>query len=168
MQNLETSRYAFGPFRLDVGERQLSRDGVVQPLRGRPFDLLAVLVARAGELVSKDELLDLAWPGVVVEENNLQVQVSVLRKLLGAEAIATVPGRGYRFQLPVVAGALTRDSARGPVRPRYVDVQGASGGNSGKFSATSTLKGRGATASPFFSQSPRLRTRTSVRCVMSF
>jgi predicted ATPase/DNA-binding winged helix-turn-helix (wHTH) protein len=126
MQNLETSRYAFGPFRLDVGERQLSRDGVVQPLRGRPFDLLAVLVARAGELVSKDELLDLAWPGVVVEENNLQVQVSVLRKLLGAEAIATVPGRGYRFQLPVVAGALTRDSARGPVRPRYVDVQGAS------------------------------------------
>jgi hypothetical protein len=66
------------------------------------MQLLEVLVKRPGELLSKDELLDAAWPGVVVEENNLQAQVSVLRKLLGAAAIATVTGRGYRFALPVM------------------------------------------------------------------
>ena len=59
------------------------------------------LVARAGQLVSKNELLTLVWPGLVVEENNLQVQVSTLRKLLGPSALATIPGRGYRFALPV-------------------------------------------------------------------
>ena len=50
-------------------------------------------------MVTKDELLDRVWPGVVVEENNLQVQVSTLRKILGAHAVATIPGRGYRFTL---------------------------------------------------------------------
>ena len=54
---------------------------------------------RSGQLVSKSQLLDLVWPGVIVEENNLQVQISTLRKLLGAEAIATIPGRGYRWVL---------------------------------------------------------------------
>ena len=50
-------------------------------------------------MVSKGELFDLVWPGLVVEENNLQVQVSALRKMLGPQAIATVPGQGYRFAL---------------------------------------------------------------------
>ena len=66
-------------------------------LRLGAFDVLVVLVERAGALVSKEALLASAWPGLVVEENNLQVQVSALRKLLGAQAIATVPGHGYRF-----------------------------------------------------------------------
>jgi hypothetical protein len=65
----------------------------------RAFDLLVALVERAGQLVSKNELLELVWPKLVVEENNLQVQISTLRKLLGAQAIATVPGRGYKFTL---------------------------------------------------------------------
>ena len=52
---------------------------------------------RAGELVSKNQLFDLVWPGLVVEENNLQVHISTLRKLLGSERIVTVAGRGYRF-----------------------------------------------------------------------
>jgi non-specific serine/threonine protein kinase len=65
----------------------------------RAFNLLVALAERAGKLVSKDELLDLVWPNLVVEENNLQVQVSALRKILGADAIATVPGHGYRFTL---------------------------------------------------------------------
>lgn len=65
--------------------------------------------------MTKNELLTLVWPGLVVEENNLQVQVSALRKLLGPSALATIPGRGYRFELPVesVAGA----SAGGPATP---------------------------------------------------
>jgi non-specific serine/threonine protein kinase len=57
------------------------------------------LVERRERLVTKDELLELVWPNLVVEENNLQVQVSTLRKTLGTEAIATIPGRGYRFAL---------------------------------------------------------------------
>ena len=57
------------------------------------------MIERRDRLVTKDELLELVWPGLVVEENNLQVQVSALRKLLGPEAIATVAGRGYRFTL---------------------------------------------------------------------
>ena len=66
-----------------------------------PSTFLLLCSQRAGELVSKDELLERAWAGLVVEENNLQVQVSVLRKVLGAQAIATIPGRGYRFALSV-------------------------------------------------------------------
>jgi len=63
----------------------------------RAFDVLVALLERAGQLVTKEELLDRVWPKLVVEENNLQVQVSALRKILGQQAIATIPGRGYRF-----------------------------------------------------------------------
>jgi hypothetical protein len=58
-------------------------------------------------LVTKEELLDLAWPGLVVEENNLQVQVSTLRKILGTDAIATIAGKGYRFTPQIEAGSLS-------------------------------------------------------------
>jgi DNA-binding winged helix-turn-helix (wHTH) protein len=115
----------FGAFELDLRERVLRRHGTALPLRSRPFDLLAALVARAGQLISKDELLDLAWPGVVVEENNLQVQVSVLRKLLGPDSIVTVPGRGYRFVLPVDTAATSEGAGRSagklpPVPPALI------------------------------------------------
>ena len=72
-------------------------DGQPMPLGARAFDVLQALIERRERVVTKDELLDLVWPGVVVEENNLQVQISTLRKLLGPQAIATIPGRGYRF-----------------------------------------------------------------------
>src|SRR4249920_1255268 len=57
------------------------------------------LVERRDRTVTKNELLDLVWPGLVVEENNLHVQISALRKVLGAQAVATIPGRGFRFTL---------------------------------------------------------------------
>ncbi len=91
----------FGGFELRPDDRRLLADGQPVTLGARAFDLLVALVARAGQLVSKNELLTLVWPGLVVEENNLQVQVSTLRKLLGPSALATIPGRGYRFALPV-------------------------------------------------------------------
>ena len=94
-------RYRFGAFELQVDERQLLSDGTAVSLRPRAFDLLAAFVDRAGHLVTKDELLDRVWPGVVVEEAALHVQVSALRKILGNEAIATVSGQGYRFALRV-------------------------------------------------------------------
>src|SRR5512135_553959 len=81
-------------------ERQVWVNGAPAALGARAFDLLMALYERRERVVGKNELLDLVWPGLVVEENNLQVQVSSLRKLLGPHAIATVPGRGYRFTLP--------------------------------------------------------------------
>ena len=81
-------------------ERQVRVNGKPAALGARAFDLLMALYERRDRVVGKNELLDLVWPGLVVEENNLQVQVSSLRKLLGPNAIATIPGRGYRFTLP--------------------------------------------------------------------
>ena len=93
--------HRFGRFELQPAERRLLADGQPVALGARAFDLLVVLVARAGRLVAKNDLLTLVWPGLVVEENNLQVQISTLRKVLGQSAFATIPGRGYRFELPV-------------------------------------------------------------------
>ena len=87
----------FGRFELQPQERRLLVDGTPANLGARAFDLLVALAAQPGQLVTKNDLLSLVWPDVVVEENNLQVQISALRKLLGPQVIATVPGRGYRF-----------------------------------------------------------------------
>ncbi len=87
--------------------RQLLVDGEPAKLGARAFDLLLVLIAHRDRVVSKNELLDLIWPGLVVEENNLQVQVSALRKLLGPQTISTIPGRGYRFTATLGAAKST-------------------------------------------------------------
>jgi len=92
-------QYLFGRFALRPAQRQLLIDGQPAVLGARAFDVLLALVENRERLVSKNELLDFVWPGLVVEENNLQVHVSALRKLLGPQAIATIPGRGYRFTL---------------------------------------------------------------------
>jgi predicted ATPase/DNA-binding winged helix-turn-helix (wHTH) protein len=94
-----TLTYRFGRFELRPATRQLFVDQQPATLGARAFDLLLALIERRDQLVTKNELLELVWPGLVVEENNLQVQVSALRKLLGPDAIATVAGRGYRFTL---------------------------------------------------------------------
>ena len=82
---------------LRMHERQLLCGGQQVALGARAFDVLCALALRPGQLVSKAELFDQVWPGMVVEENNLQVHVSTLRKLIGPDLIVTVPGRGYRF-----------------------------------------------------------------------
>ncbi|MFO1305870.1 MAG: winged helix-turn-helix domain-containing protein [Burkholderiales bacterium] len=94
-----TASYRFGRIEIDPAARRLLVEGRDAALGRRAFDLLLALVERRERLVTKDELLTAAWPGVVVEENNLQVQVSTLRKILGAGAIVTVQGQGYRFAL---------------------------------------------------------------------
>lgn len=96
---------SFGAFVLQQHERRLLRDGHAVLVGARAFDVLCVLVENSGQLVTKQQLLDAVWPGLVVEENNLQVHVSSLRRILGADAIATVPGRGYRFALRVGGGS---------------------------------------------------------------
>jgi pimeloyl-ACP methyl ester carboxylesterase/DNA-binding winged helix-turn-helix (wHTH) protein len=100
--------YRFGPFHLDVRERRLSRGVEVIPLRLKVFETLHVLVQHAGRLVTKQTLLETLWPETAVEENNLNHNVSVLRKALGERAtgqryIETVPRVGYRFVAPVEA-----------------------------------------------------------------
>ena len=90
-------RLRFGCFELRPAERRLLRNGEPVRLGVRAFDLLLALVQHPDRLLTKGELLDLAWPGLVVEEANVQVQVSALRKVLGPQAIATIPGLGYRF-----------------------------------------------------------------------
>jgi DNA-binding winged helix-turn-helix (wHTH) protein/pimeloyl-ACP methyl ester carboxylesterase len=121
--------YRFGPFHLDPRERRLSRGGEVIPLRLKVFDTLLVLVENAGRLVTKQELLDAVWPETTVEENNLNHNVSVLRKALGEKAtgqqyIETVPRVGYRFAAPVDAavpqtGASAASTAKARQEIRY-------------------------------------------------
>jgi len=82
----------FNRFELFVQERELYQDGQPTSVGGRAIELLCALAERPGRLATKAELLARVWPGLVVEENNLQVQVSTLRKVLGPDAIATVPG----------------------------------------------------------------------------
>lgn len=94
-----TQTYRFGAIEIRPAERVVLVDSKPVELGSRAFDVLVLLVEHRDRLVTKDELLDAVWSGLVVEENNLQVQVSALRKLLGARAIATIPGRGYRFAL---------------------------------------------------------------------
>lgn len=84
-------------------------------LGGRAFDVLVALVERRDRVVEFDELLDIVWPGLAVEENNLSVQVSAIRKLIGSRAITTVRGKGYRFTVP--AHEVTPPDAD-PVVPR--------------------------------------------------
>jgi non-specific serine/threonine protein kinase len=106
--------YRFGAFELQPDERRLLKDGEPIALRPRAFDLLVAFVDRAGHLLTKDELLSRVWPKVVVEEAALAVQVSGLRKVLGADAITTVSGRGYQFTLPVTKGDGEADRASKP------------------------------------------------------
>ena len=91
------SEYRFGRFAVQPAERRLLAEDQSIPVGPRAFDLLVALIDRAGHLVTKQELIESVWPNLVIEENNLQVQVSALRKILGRETIATIPGCGYRF-----------------------------------------------------------------------
>lgn len=93
-------QFKFGPFRLDGHSRSLTRDGAPVSIGGRALDILVALAAAAGETVGKSALLDQVWPDQAVEENNLHVHISALRKALGEGWIITVPSRGYRLSAP--------------------------------------------------------------------
>jgi predicted ATPase/DNA-binding winged helix-turn-helix (wHTH) protein len=93
-----------GPLWLSRNRRELRSEAGPIPIGSRAFELLSVLVDWPGRLISKHELLELVWPGVTVDENNLHVQVAALRRALGPyqNMVQTVPGRGYRFAPPPV------------------------------------------------------------------
>ena len=116
MRAMDTSCYRFGQYRLLPTQRRLLSGEQLVKLGSRAFDMLLALLERRDRVVTKHELMELVWPKLVVEENNLQVQVLALRKLLGHGAIATVPGRGYRFTLPVEGDAVPSSQAT-PAEP---------------------------------------------------
>jgi predicted ATPase/DNA-binding winged helix-turn-helix (wHTH) protein len=107
----------FGPFRLLAAQQLLLRGDTPLNVGSRALDILIALVDRAGELVTKSELISRAWPSTVVDEANLRAQIAGVRKALGdgtdgARYIATVPGRGYRFVAPV-SRAIEADKVSG-------------------------------------------------------
>jgi DNA-binding winged helix-turn-helix (wHTH) protein/TolB-like protein len=96
------SFYEYGSFRLDPAEHRLTRDGIAVPLAPKAFELLLFLVQNQGRLLSKEQIMGALWPGSFVEEANLTVSISVLRKVLGEKEgnqryIETIPKKGYRF-----------------------------------------------------------------------
>lgn len=110
-------RLLFDRFELRPQERLLLADAQPVPLGARAFDVLLALVTHRKRVVTKAELLDLAWPGLVVEENNLTVQISMLRRVLGARSIVTVPARGYQFVAAVREDAVPVIDAVGGALP---------------------------------------------------
>ncbi len=134
----DSSSFEFGPFRLDAEKGVLWRSGELVPLTPKALALLLALVEHRGDVVSKEELLGRVWPDAAVEEANLSVTVSALRRALGPQPdgrsyLQTVPRRGYRFDaevkaeaearrhelgLAVLAVHLPRPGDRDPPRPR--------------------------------------------------
>src|SRR5262245_53650290 len=115
-------RYEVGPFRVDPSRRRLLNGDVAVALTPKVFELLLAFLERPGALLSKDDLIQILWPDVAVEENNLTHCVAKLRRALGDDIrerrfIVTVPGQGYRFVAAVrtIAGA---DSGAEPSEPR--------------------------------------------------
>lgn len=104
-------RFAFSQFELDLPRRRLTAAGEPLAVSDRQLDILALLVARAGQIVPKDDLLQAGWKDVAVGDNSLEQAISSLRRVLGARSdgagyIETVPRRGYRFAVavtPIVA-----------------------------------------------------------------
>lgn len=117
-------RLRFGRCEVRPDERVVLIDGRPAPLGARAFDVLLALIEHRDRVVGKAELLDMAWPGLVVEENNLSVQISALRRVLGAQAIATIPSRGYQFAQGVDEEPLS--AAPQPVAPVADPVQATS------------------------------------------
>jgi predicted ATPase/DNA-binding winged helix-turn-helix (wHTH) protein/tetratricopeptide (TPR) repeat protein len=119
---------AFGPFTLYPGERRLERDGAFHEIGSRAFEILAALLERPGELITKQDLLSRVWPDIFIEESSLRVHVANLRKALGDDGkevryITNVPGRGYCFVAPV-----RKVSARKP-DTSDIEPQESRGGN---------------------------------------
>jgi TolB-like protein/DNA-binding winged helix-turn-helix (wHTH) protein/Flp pilus assembly protein TadD len=134
--------YEFGPFRLDIAERLLLRNGEEVLLTPKVFDLLLVLVENSGHILEKDELMKAIWLDTVVEETNLTRNISTLRKALGEspdthQYIETIPWRGYRFVVGVkeVTNNNTETAITIPTSPPALSETEERGSRSGEATA---------------------------------
>src|SRR5712672_4208645 len=100
---------SFPPFRLDMAEERLWRDGTELKLRRKPFAILKYLAMNPKRLVTQDELIEAVWGKVVMSESLLRTHVRDVRAVLGDDVIETVTGRGYRFVADVETGAVIAD-----------------------------------------------------------
>src|SRR5262249_3185573 len=120
--------WGFGPFRLDTATACLWREDQLVSLPPKPFAVLAYLVTHAGQVVTKDDLLEAVWPETAISEGVLKTYIGNIRQVLGETArtsqyIATVHGRGYRFLAPVIAMAPSQpDTETAPLIPAGMPV----------------------------------------------
>jgi DNA-binding winged helix-turn-helix (wHTH) protein/TolB-like protein len=128
--------YKFGPFQLEPDERLLRNGEQSLALAPKYFDLLVFLVQNSGRLLTKDQIMQIVWSGSIVEEANLTVAISAIRKTLaekesGVQYIETVPKKGYRFTAEVreVEEAPTPSFSKLDARPEDTRVQGNNGGD---------------------------------------
>lgn len=119
--------------------RDVLVDGKPAKLGARAFDLLLTLVEHRERVVSKNELLELVWRGVIVEENNLQVHISTLRKLLSPQVITTIPGRGYRFTAVLATDATHVESASLTHAANAKSAEPATAASKGNLPATAPM-----------------------------
>jgi predicted ATPase/class 3 adenylate cyclase/DNA-binding winged helix-turn-helix (wHTH) protein len=135
--------HRFGRYAVLPQERQLLIDGKPAPLGEHAFDLLLALIERRQRVVSRNELADLVWPGRAVDDTALAVQLRALRKLLGPDLIATVPGRGYRFVPPLEEdGESSSESIRDSAHPAAAVPEPSSSKPFAPPGAPPTLLGR--------------------------
>jgi DNA-binding winged helix-turn-helix (wHTH) protein/tetratricopeptide (TPR) repeat protein len=132
-RDVDSKVYEFNGFRLEVAQGRLLYEGQAVPLKPKILDLLRYLIERRGQLVVKEELMKEIWPDAIVEENNITVSMSVLRKTLGDDGerrqlIETVPRRGYRFvaevkeSSPAIATEEARQNrSQTPVQEEQID-----------------------------------------------
>src|SRR5258707_8692230 len=118
--SMDEQSISFGTFRLFTDQRLLLEGDRPVRLGSRAFDILAALVERPGEVLGKEQLIARAWPQTVVEDSNLKIQVSALRRALGDgqggnRYVLTVPGRGYNFVAPVRREETLRATSAPPV-----------------------------------------------------
>jgi TolB-like protein/DNA-binding winged helix-turn-helix (wHTH) protein/Tfp pilus assembly protein PilF len=123
MNEQDTDHIAFAEFELDRAHRKLYRDSEPVAMYAKTFDLLEFFADNSGAIVSKDQILEHVWPGQFVEESNLSVQVSALRKALGERAdatrfLVTIPGKGYKF----VADIRRSPAERSPIGPGVAEA----------------------------------------------
>jgi TolB-like protein/DNA-binding winged helix-turn-helix (wHTH) protein/Tfp pilus assembly protein PilF len=137
MSDIRTRIYEFGPFRVDQLRRVLLRDDNPVRLPAKAFEILLILLEEKGRLVEKDELMRRVWPDSVVEENNLTVNMSALRKSLTESPgehryVVTVPGRGYQFvadvRQPTEEAIATTTAIRVSADPANAETQISSSG----------------------------------------
>ncbi|HLX85318.1 MAG TPA: winged helix-turn-helix domain-containing protein [Terriglobales bacterium] len=139
MSQARTRSYEFEDFRVEVDKRLLFRQGKPVRLTPKAFDTLLLLVQRKGEVISKDDLMREVWPDTAVEENNLNQNISTLRRVLGENRgenryIATVPGQGYRFVPQVESSGFALISTE-PVTVAVLPFANLSSDQDGEFFA---------------------------------
>ena len=166
--------YRFGPFSLDPRAQQLRRGAVPIPLPDRQFHLLHALVSRAGELVTKQQLLEAAWPNVAVNDNSLVKAMGGLREWFEADglrdAILTEHGHGYRFAVPVATGVPREpmEQLEARLTPHYAFVEGRAALESLSRDSISEARATFTALLTQHADDPRVHVGLANACILSY